>query len=55
MGAAKAAALPLSYEQHSEKFCQTGEAFSPAVLDKIFLCQQFFRVAPVGTNVAFQL
>jgi hypothetical protein len=30
MGVAKPAALPLSDEQHSEKFCQTGEAFPPA-------------------------
>ena len=55
MGAAKAAALPLSYEQHSGKFCQTGEAFSQAGLDKTFLCQQSFYVARVGTNVAFQI
>jgi hypothetical protein len=39
MGAARAA--PLSYEQHSDIFCQSGEAVSPAFLENFFSANSF--------------
>ena len=55
MGAARAAALSLSYLQRLRNFCQSGEAIQLAVLLKLLLRQQVSFVALSGTNVAFQL